>query len=324
MAIDVLCLRPYEDFLRADSLPPPEWTIEYRDLSDPAVSGLMREVRALVIPAVGPPLSGDLFERSELQLVQVTGAGVDRLDRPTLECLGIPVCNVPGGSNTAMAEYVVTAALILLRRLGIDSHEIRAGRYRELRHALVEANLHGLDGLKVGIIGMGVIGRAVAGGFAGRGCQVCYHDPAPGLAARNPELGKPVAMEDLLRTSDVISVHVPLNDSTRNLVGDRELALTKKGVVLVQASRGGVVDEAAVARHLESGHIGGAAFDVYTTEPPARDNPLLMVSEEAGQRLLLTPHIAGVTRQAAQQLFRMAWANVSRALNGESPMHRLY
>ena len=115
-----------------------------------------------------------------------------------------------------------------------------------------------------------------------------------------------MSLDELLATADVVSLHVPLLPTTRNLIGARELARMKPGAILIQASRGGIVDEAALAA-AASGHLGGAAVDVYSTEPPAPDNPLLALAGEAASRLLLTPHIAGVTRQASALLFRSAW-----------------
>ena len=123
----------------------------------------------------------------------------------------------------------------------------------------------------------------------------------------------------------MVTLHVPLVAATTGLVGARELAMMKAGTVLIQASRGGVVDEAALAEALESGHLGGAAIDVYSSEPPTAGNPLLALSGEAAQRTLLTPHIAGVTRQAAAYLFRSAWQNVERVLvEQQPPLNRVY
>ena len=122
-----------------------------------------------------------------------------------------------------------------------------------------------------------------------------------------------------------MTLHVPLLPATRHMIGRAELAAMKAGAVLIQASRGGVVDEAALAEALEAGHLGGAAVDVYSTEPPAADNPLLTLSGEAAGRALLTPHIAGVTRQSAAFLFRSAWQNVERVLiRREPPLNRVY
>jgi phosphoglycerate dehydrogenase-like enzyme len=239
--------------------------------------------------------------------------------------LGIPVCNVPGGSNSAVSEWAVTAASLLLRRMAWSSNEIRAGRYDAFRKRMLADNLAGIEGQLVGLVGLGVIGMAVAQAFHRMGARIAYFDPAP----RDPQAlaaleAKALKLDELLKTADVVSLHVPLLPATKGLINAERLALMKKGAILVNASRGGIVDEAALAAALESGALGGSAVDVYSTEPPAADNPLLNVSGEAAQRLLLTPHIAGVTRQSAAHLFRASWDNVMRVLNGDVPLNRVY
>ena len=134
-----------------------------------------------------------------------------------------------------------------------------------------------------------------------------------------------MTLDALLAAADVVSLHVPLLPETQGLIGERELSLMKPNAVLIQAARGGVVVEAALAAHLRAGRLGGAAVDVYSTEPPAADNPLLRLEGEAARRLLLTPHIAGVTRQSWTYLFRVAWENVERVLlRNEPPLNRAY
>jgi len=326
VSTDVLCLRPEADFKRVDAPAPATLRVTYRKPDDADVPALMRGSDALIIPAVGPKLAAALFEGSRLKLIQVTGAGVDRLDREALVRLGIPVANVAGGSNGAVAEYAVTCASMLLRRFGWADSEIKAGNYVAFRARMVADNLAGLDGLTVGLIGFGAIGMAVAQAFAALGCRVCYHDPAPRDVKAGEAIGaKPMALDALLAAADVVSLHVPLLPATQGLIGDRELALMKPGAVLIQASRGGIVDETALAAHLRSGRLGGAAVDVYSTEPSAADNPLLMLDGDAARRLLLTPHIAGVTRQSWGILFRSAWQNIERALIEKAPpLNRVY
>ena len=320
MTVDVLCLRPEADFLRTGASPPPALNVVYRAPEDPDVPSLMKQARALVIPALGPKLGPALFQNASIKFVQVTGAGLDRLDLPLLKQLGIAVANVPGGSNQAVAEYVVTAASVLLRRLAWADAEIRAGRYREFRARMVMDNLSGLHGLLAGVVGLGVIGLAVARALRKNGCNIVYFDPTPrdpkAAAARG---AKCVPLNELLKTADVVTLHVPLLPPTQGLISARELGLMKHGAILIQASRGGVVDEAALAAALSSGHLAGAAVDVYSTEPPADDNPLLTLSGEARRRVLFTPHIAGVTRQASTFLFRSAWRNIERVLLANEP-----
>jgi phosphoglycerate dehydrogenase-like enzyme len=326
MSLDVLCLRPEVDFLRAGVSPPERLKIAYRAPGDVDVPQLMRQVRALVIPAVGPKLPPEMFENTSVKFVQVTGAGLDRLDQTVLQGRGIQVANVPGGSNHAVAEYVIATASVLLRRFSWCDAEIRRGNYNAFRVRLLADVLPGLDGLAAGIIGMGTIGLAVAEAFHKMRCRVSYYDPAP----RHPNIAQALGaqsrpLDDLLKTSDVISIHVPLLPETQGMLGEPQLALMKAGAVLIQASRGGVLDEAALAASLQSGHLGGAAVDVYSKEPPDPENPLLALQGDAARKILFTPHIAGVTRQASAYLYQTAWRNVERVLLGsEPPSNRVY
>jgi phosphoglycerate dehydrogenase-like enzyme len=325
MALDVVCLRPESDFLRIGVTPPPTLKIAYRGPADTDVPALCREARVMVIPAVGPKLPASLFEGSSIKLVQVTGAGVDRVNEADMKRLNIAVANVPGGSNSALAEYTVVNALNLLRRFSWADAELKAGRYEPARAAMVAANLPGLEGKTIGVIGLGVIGQVVAQAFQRFGATIVYYDPAPRDAVAKALGATGLSLPELLKTADVVTVHVPLFEATRDLIGEKELATMKKGAVLIQASRGGIVNEAALAAALASGHLGGAAVDVYNEEPPKAGNPLFALTGEAAGKLMLTPHIAGVSLQAWQTLFRVAWENAERViLRNEAPLHRLY
>jgi phosphoglycerate dehydrogenase-like enzyme len=324
--IEVVCLRPEADFARVDALPPPSLSVRYCGPADAAVPSYLATAHGMVIPAVGPKLPAKLFENTALKLVQVTGAGVDRLDPAVVKSHNIAVANVPGGSNNAIAEYVMTSASVLLRRLAFADAEIKAGRYAEWRARMLTANLGGLEDALIGIVGLGVIGLAVARLARRSGCRVCYYDPASPNAAEAAELqAHPLSLDELLSFADVVSLHVPLLPATTGLIGARELARMKPGAVLIQAARGGIVDEAALAAALQAGSLAGAAVDVYSTEPPGADSPLFALAGEACNRILLTPHIGGVTRQASTFLFRTAWQNVERMLvDGQHPLHRVY
>jgi phosphoglycerate dehydrogenase-like enzyme len=326
MTIDVVCLRPEADFLRVGVTPPQTLKIVYRAPDDVEIKGLLAAARALVIPAIGPKLNASLMDGSALKLVQVTGAGVDRLDEPALTRLGIPVANSPGGSNNAVAEYVLTSASMLLRRFAWSCEEVRAGRYKEFRAAMLAANLAGLHGMTVGIVGMGTIGLAVAKALRAYDCEILYSDPSPRDATAASQLdAKATTLEELLARSDVVTIHVPLVAATQGMIAAPQLSRMKKDAILINAARGGIVDESALAQALRSGRLGGAAVDVYPLEPPEASNPLLSLQGEAAHRLLLTPHIAGVTRQAQAALFGEAWKNVERVLvQGLAPINRVY
>jgi len=326
MAAEVLCLRPQVDFERAGALPPRTLNVTYRAADDPQLASQVRHAHALVIPAVGARIVPALFEGSDVKLVQVTGAGVDRLDEHAMKRLGIAVANVPGGSNNAVAQYAVVAALVLLRRLAWADAEIREGNYVSFRGRMVMDNLPGLEGLTVGVVGLGTVGMAVAEAFHKFGSLIVYHDPGTPDAAAAARIGaKALPLDELLKGSEVVTLHVPLLPQTRSMINARRLAMMKPGAVLINAARGGIVQETALAHYLSSGHLGGAAVDVYSTEPPDTDNPLFSLEGEAARRVLFTPHIAGVTRQSSAMLFSEAWANVERVLvNGEPPHHRVY
>ena len=323
---DVVCLRPDADFLKLDIIPPETLSIKYMSPEDSELSADLSTARALVIPAVGPKLPASLFAESNVSLIQVTGAGVDRVDADAMKLLGIAVANVPGGSSLAIAEYAVSSALCLLRRFVWADRELRNGNDAEARKQMVSENLAGLEGMTVGVVGLGVIGFVVARAFHSMGARIVYCDPA----ARDPDQvasleARALSLNELLETADVVSLHMPLLPATESMIGDAELARMKSGAILINAARGGIVDEAALARHLVSGHLGGAAVDVFSTEPPAADNPLFLLDNEAGLRLLLTPHIAGVSRQSWAYLFRSAWQNVERVLlRNEAPTNRVF
>jgi len=325
MSIDVLCLRPEADFTRVGVTPPKNINIAYRKPDDADVPALMKEARAVVMPAVGPKLPAALFEGTSLKVVQITGAGVDRLDEGALKKLGIPVANVPGGSNSALAEYTTACASVLLRRFAWSDAEIKKGNYVAFRNRMMADNLAGIDGATVGVVGMGVIGMAVAEAFHRIGCNIVYFDPVLKDKSKADAMkAHSLSLDDLLKTADVVTLHVPLMAATTNLIGAAQLALMKKEAVLINGARGGVVDEAALAQALKDNRIAGAAVDVYSIEPATDDNPLLKLDGEAASRLLLTPHVAGVTRQSAAFLFKVSWENVQNVLNGSAVAHRVY
>ncbi|MFL2547327.1 MAG: NAD(P)-dependent oxidoreductase [Candidatus Rariloculaceae bacterium] len=326
MGFEVACLRPESDFLDIGVEPPKSLSIAYLSPTDAELPSVLSEVRAVVMPAVGPKLERSLFENSAIELVQVTGAGVDRVDEAAMKELGIAVANVAGGSNDAVAEYAVGSALTLLRRTAWADAEIREGNYSEIRSRMIADSLSGLTGLTVGVVGLGTIGRVVASAFKRMGGRIVFFDPAVEDADVPEELeAERLTLADLLSNADVVTLHIPLIPATTGLIGASELATMKPDSILINAARGGIVDEAALATALSSGDLGGAAVDVYSEEPPSSSNPLFALEGDAARRTIFTPHIAGVTRQAWANLFVVSWDNVVRVLqNGEAPLNRVY
>lgn len=253
-----------------------------------------------------------LDDAPDLRLIQKTGAGTDNIDVEAAASKGIPVSNTAGANATGVAELTILFALALYRRL----LELDAGTKRgewpmwSYRHRSFE-----LSGKTHGIVGFGAIGQGVARRSRALGTEILYHDAVARPEAER-ELGarRTSSLPELLSTSDVVSLHVPLLDETRGLVGEAELRQMKPEAVLINVSRGGVVDEAALLAALEDEEIAGAALDVWEREPVDPDDPLLGVSN-----LISTPHIGAGTRDTLERVLAMAFENISRLRSGDEP-----
>lgn len=252
------------------------------------------EARVLIVrnrTQVRGPL---LDQATQLVCVGRLGVGLDNIDVEACRARGIAVYPATGANDLSVAEYVITAALLLLRGAWFSSSDVAAGLWP--RQRLIGRELAGRT---MGLVGYGAIAREVAWRAQALGMQVAAHDPH--LLASDPawRMARNVSLDGLLEIADVISLHVPLTDATRHMIGARQLASMKKGAILVNAARGGVVDEAALGEALRDGRLGGAALDVFETEP---------LTAEAGSafagipNLVLTPHIAGVTEESNERV----------------------
>jgi D-3-phosphoglycerate dehydrogenase len=246
-----------------------------------------------------------LLRRTDgLRMITVCGIGTDAIDLATAIDMGIIVCNVPGKTAPIVAEHTLALMLGAARRTGYQTQLMRRGGWR------TGDNVY-LRGKTLGIVGAGPIGAEVArlAQAIGMTVQAWTFRPTPERAA---ELGIPfVSLDDLLRTSNVVSLHVKLTDQTRGLIGRRELALMKRGALLVNTARGAVVDTAALVEALNSGHLGGAGIDVYDLEPLPPDHPLL-----ACEQVVLTPHVADQNPEGMEFLNQGAVDNVIAFLEG--------
>jgi phosphoglycerate dehydrogenase-like enzyme len=315
VSTDVICLRPEADFREVGVDPPAGLRICFTEPE--RVSGqALADARALVLASVGAPLQRSWADRApRIELVQFTGAGVDRIGDAFAHRPEVVVANVPAANAREVAEYVLIAAGTLLRGLALADREVRAGRYPQVRAQLAPPRVRSLHSRTVGVIGLGRIGLAVARLMRAVGAEVAYADPAPPDPGAAESLGlRRLDLDDLLASCDVVTLHVPLLPATRGLITEARLRQMRPGSLLINASRGGVVDEEALARALAAGHLGGAAVDVYREEPPGADSPLLSLPPDVAGRVLYTPHIAGVAYEAARRLYSEAWANVHRVL----------
>ena len=254
---------------------------------------------------VGHPL---LDAGPNLQCVGRLGVGLDNFDLDACKQRGVPVFPSIGANALSVAEYVVTTASALLRSAYFRNADMIAGKWPR-----GDTQGSELSGKKLGIIGYGSIGRITADKLLGLGVEVCAVDPY--VAADDPAWGKVgrfQTQKELMEWSDVVSLHVPLTPETRNLVSVSDLLHMKESGILINAARGGVVNEAALIEALRKGQIAGAALDVFENEPLSKEDGAKF---EGVPNLILTPHIAGVTYDANVRVSAMTAENVRRALS---------
>ncbi|NQE63233.1 D-3-phosphoglycerate dehydrogenase [Caulobacter sp. RHG1] len=240
----------------------------------------------------GAKLDKDVIAAAnKLQVIARAGIGVDNVDIPAATAKGIVVMNTPFGNSITTAEHAIAMMFALARQLPAADASTQAGKWEKNRFMGVE-----LYAKTLGLIGAGNIGGIVADRALGLKMKVVAYDPflSPERAV---EIGvEKVELEELLARADVITLHTPLTDKTRNILSAENLAKTKKGVLIVNCARGGLVDEAALRKLLDDGHVGGAAFDVFVTEP-AKENPLF-----GSDKVVATPHLGASTSEAQENV----------------------
>jgi phosphoglycerate dehydrogenase-like enzyme len=286
-------LKALFDDERAEIVVPPERTQAAVEALLPTVDVVLGDwSHSLHVHDPGPRLA----------FVQMPSVGFDTVDVDACAAAGIPVANAAGANTTSVAEWCLSATLALLRKTVEADAAVRRGEWPQTTLGGRE-----LAGSRVGIVGMGSIGQALAGIYGALGCSVRYwsrsrHDEAQAEYAE---------LDELMATSDVLVLVVALAPETRHLVDARRLALMPPGGVLVNGARGPVVDEAALAHALREGQLAGAALDVFETEPLPSGSPL---RDLAG--VLLSPHMAGSSSQAAMRIVAQAKENLTRAFDG--------
>jgi len=264
--------------------------------------------------AVGVIASTDPFDASvfracpSLKVIARTGVGVDAIDMDAATEAGVVVATTPGANEEAVADHALAMILALQRRLAENDAAIREGRW-DRAGSLTPGDLYGAT---VGLVGSGVIGRAVIRRLRGFGTTVLVHDPYVQEAPDGAEL---VDLPTLIARSDVVTVHAPLTEGTKGLLGAEAFAAMKPGAYVVNVSRGGIVDEGALAESIAAGHLGGAGIDTFAREPignsPLRDLPTVIMS----------PHIAGLSHRSIEAMTEQATQAVLDVVAGRLPAH---
>jgi len=256
-------------------------------------------------------LSSDVIKQlPKLKYIGVLATGYNVVDIEAARHAGIPVTNVPAYSTPSVAQLVFAHLLNLAHHVGAHSETVRSGRWVScVDFCYWDTPLIELAGLTMGIIGFGRIGQATAKLALAFGMKVIAYDVVTPSSV--PEGCQFVGLEDVFRSSDVVSLHCPLTPQTQNIINRECLELMKKTAFLINAGRGPLVDEQALAEALNNEEIAGAGLDVLSSEPPEKDNPLLKA-----KNCFITPHIAWATRAARQRLLKVVVDNVASFLAG--------
>ena len=303
-------------FLDRDSLDAtvrrPSFEHEWTDHPGTAPADVVARLKDATIAITNkvPLRAADIEQLPALKMVAAAATGTDNIDLAACRARGIVVSNIRNYSLVSVPEHVFTLILALRRNLLAYSADVAAGRWQaQERFCLLDHPIGDLAGSRIGIVGFGALGHKVAHLARAFGMQVC-------VTSRSPVADPGVTvlpLDELLRSCDVVSLHLPLNDQTRNMIGAAELAAMKPTALLINTARGGLVNEAALAEALRGGVIGGAGFDVLSKEPPSADNPLLGVAQP---NFILTPHVAWASAGAMQTLADMLVDNLEAFVQG--------
>jgi phosphoglycerate dehydrogenase-like enzyme len=296
---------------------PPDWKlITLEGDSRGGWRGQIRDADFMII--ADWPLTGeDLAAAPKLRMVQHQGVGHERIDKEALKARGIPLGLCPAGTTIGVAEHTMLLILAVYRRLVVADTKMRQGTWLQwgLRSTSFE-----LAGKTLGLVGFGRIGQAVAKRAQAFEVKILYHDTF--VSTPPPEAGawgvQSVGLEELLRRSDIVSIHVPTTDETRRFMNAATFATMKRSAIFINTSRGAVVNEPDLVRALQDKIIAGAGLDVFEKEPINPDNPLLGLDT-----VVLTPHISAGTVDALRQKMASVFANLQRCARGEAIQDRV-
>lgn len=286
-----------------------EW-VEYGETDESQVVDRLRDATIAICNKVALR-ENSLAQLPKLKLIAVAATGTDNVDLPYCRAHNIAVCNTRGYAVSSLPEHALMLMLALRRNLVAYRDEVRAGRWQEAKKfCLLDHPIGDLRGTMLGIVGFGTLGRAMAQLGRAIGMEVIVAERKHATSIR-PERR---SFADALRLSDVLTLHCPLTEETRDLIGAEELRQMKRDALVINTARGGLIDDQALLEALKSGKIGGAGIDVLRVEPPREGNPLL---EADLPNLIVTPHNAWASNQAMQTLGSQLIDNLEAFVKGD-------
>jgi phosphoglycerate dehydrogenase-like enzyme len=310
--MQVVYLEPVPDDVEAiirDCLPD-GFTLRVREANESPVD-VVGDADFILVATT--PLTAEVIAAApRLKLIQHQGVGYDNVDVAAAAQVGIPIGLTPEGTSKPVAEHVILLILSLYRNIFVANRTLREGQWLQWQ---LRPQSYNLVGKRMGIVGLGRIGREVARRTRAFECQLVYYDVMRAPAEVETELEvEYVPFDELLAQSDIITLHLPRTEETQGMIGAAQLARMKPTALLINTARGGLVDEAALYQALTSRQIAGAGLDVFAVEPPGVDNPLLHLDNVAA-----TPHIAAGTRDALANKMQAAFGNMQRVAEGQPP-----
>lgn len=293
-----------------------------RGSSDDDLLACAGDVDFILADAISPVSARLIRSMPNLKLIHSEGVAFDLIDLAAARERGVTVCNNAGVNAAAVAEQTVLLMLACLRDVVAGDDAVRAGLQIQAKERMMVEGIRELGDCKVGFVGFGAIAQATAMRLSGWGCHMAYNKRTPLSSGDEERLNvRFESLDDLVATSDIVSLHVPVTDETRAMVDDAFFSRMKNDAILINTARGEIVDQEALARALEHGSIAAAGCDTLSPEPVSVDHPLLKLPPAAAQRVVLSPHIGGVTEGMFYRAHRMVWENVARVALGQKPLN---
>jgi len=300
---------------------PQDWEVVFVDYPQPddVMIKACEGADFLFVGSVHTVSRNVIVNSPSLKMIHTEGVGFDKVDYEAAKEVGLPVCNNRAVNNTSVAEHTIGLMLASLKRIALANTQIRERDFDELQAELRTEGIHEMSSQHVGLIGAGAIGQEVARMLAPFGCKISYYDVYRPSGEREKELNiSYLPLEEILKQCDIISLHVPVLPSTVNMIDKKAIGMMKDNAILINTSRGELIDQEALVEALENGKIF-CAVDTVTPEPVPKDHPLLNLSPKASLRLIFTPHVAGTTVEAFIRMLQWAVANMKDVIKGKPP-----
>lgn len=293
-----------------------------RGTSDDEILRIAADADFIMADAISPVGSRLIESMPNLKLIHSEGVAYNAIDIDAARAHGIFVCNNAGANAVGVAEQTVLLMLACLRDVINADAAVRAGRQIQTKERMMLEGIRELGDCRIGFIGFGAIAQETARHLENWGCDMLYNK-RHGLSEEDErKLGVRFAsVEEIARTCDIVSVHVPVTEETRNMVDAAFLSQMKPDAILINTARGEIVDIEALVAVLEAGTIAAAGLDTVAPEPVQTDNPLLSMSEQARRRVVFSPHIGGTTTGFFRRAHRTVWENIARVASGEKPVN---